>query len=71
VKRVDRGIYLAIKGAENGQFKGGSNLTFNLANGGVAVGKISPKVPTAFRKQIEKLGKQIVAGKVKVPTKVS
>lgn len=70
VKRVDRGIYLAIKDAKEGTFKGGGNLTFNLKNGGVSVGKISPRVPTAFRKQIDKLKAQIVAGKIKVPTKV-
>jgi basic membrane protein A and related proteins len=70
VKRVDRGVYLAIKGAKEGTFKGGGNLTFNLANGGVAVGKISPRVPTAYRKTLTTLGKQIIAGKIKVPTKV-
>jgi basic membrane protein A len=70
VKRVDRGIFLAIQGAQNGQFKGGSNLTFNLANGGVAVGKVSANVPASYLKQIDGLKKQIIAGKIKVPTKV-
>jgi basic membrane protein A len=70
VKRVDRGVYLAIKGAESGEFNGGGNLTFNLKNGGVGVGKISPQVPTAYIKTINKYRAQIVAGKLKVPTKV-
>jgi basic membrane protein A and related proteins len=69
VKRVDTGVYLAIKGAENGQFKGGGNLTFNLANGGVALGKMSPRVPLAYRKQLDGLRKLIIAGKIKVPAK--
>jgi basic membrane protein A len=70
VKRVDTGVYLAIKGAENGQFKGGTNLVFNLKNGGVALGKISPNVPAAYLKTIAKLRAQIVAGKIKPPVKV-
>jgi len=70
VKRVDTGVYLAIKGAENGQFAGGKNLTFNLKNNGVGLGKINPNVPSAFLKQINALRAKIVAGKIKPPTKV-
>jgi basic membrane protein A len=69
VKRVDTGVYLAIKDAQAGTFKGGSNLTFDLKNGGVAVGKISPKVPKAFINQINGLKAQIIAGKI-VPPKI-
>jgi basic membrane protein A and related proteins len=70
VKRVDRGIYLAIKGAASGEFNGGSNLTFDLKNGGVGVGKVSSQVPAAYIKTINKYRAQIIAGKLKVPTKV-
>ena len=70
VKRVDTGVYLAIKGAENGQFAGGKNLVFNLKNGGVAMGKISSAVPAKFLKTIAGLRAQIVAGKIKPPVKV-
>jgi basic membrane protein A len=70
VKRVDRGIYLAIKGAQNGSFKGGSNLVFNLKNGGVALGKMSVNVPASYLKKINQLRAQIIAGKIKPPTKV-
>jgi basic membrane protein A len=70
VKRVDRGVYLAIKGAESGQFKGGSNLVFNLKNQGVGLGKMSKAIPASYLKQISKLRAQIIAGKIKPPTKV-
>jgi len=71
VKRVDTGVYLAIKGAQTGKgFKGGSNLVFNLKNGGVALGKISSQVPAAYITQIAALKKQIIAGKIKPPTVV-
>ena len=70
VKRVDTGVYLAIKGAQSGTgFKGGGNLVFNLKNNGVALGKISPAVPASFIKQINKLRTQIIAGKIKPPAK--
>jgi basic membrane protein A and related proteins len=71
VKRVDTGVFLAIKGAMTGKgFKGGSNLVFNLKNGGVGLGKISPQVPAAYITQINTLKKQIIAGKIKPPTVV-
>jgi basic membrane protein A len=68
VKRVDRGVYLAVKGAMNGQFKGGQDLQFNLKNQGVALGKINPNVPAKFLKQIAVLRAKIVSGKIKPPT---
>jgi basic membrane protein A len=71
VKRVDRGVYLAIKGAQSGQFKGGADLTFDLKNGGVALGKISPNVPASVLKKVATLRAQIISGKIKPPTKVA
>jgi basic membrane protein A len=70
VKRVDNGVYLAIKGAQSGQFKGGSNLTFNLKNNGVGLGKISPNVPASVLKKVASLRKLIVSGKIVPPVKV-
>jgi basic membrane protein A len=70
IKRVDRGVYLAIKGAQSGQFKGGRNLVFNLKNNGVALGKMSKNVPASYLKKIALLRKQIIAGKIKPPVKV-
>ncbi len=75
VKRVDNGVYLAIKTAKAGKYKGGSNAVFNLKNKGVALGKISPKLKGKLRAQIlakvAVLQKQIIAGKIKIPTAVS
>jgi basic membrane protein A and related proteins len=67
VKRVDTGVYLAIKDAQNGTFAGGSDLVFNLKNGGVALGKVSSKVPASYLKKINTLKAQIIAGKIKPP----
>jgi len=74
VKRVDVGVFNAVKNAKAGKFKGGSNAVFNLKNKGVALGKISPKLKGKLRKQvlakIAVLQKQIISGKIKVPTTV-
>jgi basic membrane protein A len=73
VKRVDVGIFLAVKGAKSGKgYKRGGNLVFNLKNGGVALGKISKtaKIPKAWMTQIASLKKQIISGKIKPPTSV-
>jgi basic membrane protein A len=71
VKRVDTGVYLAVKGAQSGTgFKGGGNLTFNLKNKGVALGKINPNVPASFIKTINGLRAQIIAGKIHPPAKL-
>ena len=70
VKRVDTSVEQAILAVKNGTYKGGTDLVFNLKNKGVAVGKISPRVPKAFIARMNALGKQILAGKIKPPTKV-
>ncbi len=64
VKRVDTGIFLAVKGAKSGKgYKGGGNLVFNLKNGGVALGKFSKKakLKKAWLTQINTLKKQIIS----------
>ena len=74
VKRVDVGVFNAIRDAKAGKYKGGSNAVFNLKNNGVALGKISPKLKGKLRTQVlakvAVLRKQIISGKIKVPTSV-
>ena len=48
VKRVDTGVFDAIQQAKAGNFQGGSDLVFNLKNGGMGVGKINPAVPSSL-----------------------
>jgi basic membrane protein A len=67
LKRVDTGIFDAIKQAKSGKFQGGSDLLFDLNNNGVGVGKISPKVPAADITKMNQLRAKIIAGTVKVP----
>jgi basic membrane protein A and related proteins len=68
VKRVDTGVYDAIQQASAGQFKGGSDLVFDLKNHGMGVGRISPVVPASWIKLMNQYRAKIVAGTLKVPT---
>ena len=67
VKRVDTGVFDTVKQVADGKFKGGTDLHFNLANGGMDVGKINPAVPQDFIDKMNELKQQIIDGKVKVP----
>jgi basic membrane protein A len=68
VKRVDVGVFDAIKSVQEGKFKGGSDLLFNLKNDGMSVGKINPAVPKAYITEMNKYKQQIIAGTLKVPS---
>ncbi|MFL5922447.1 MAG: BMP family protein, partial [Gaiellaceae bacterium] len=67
VKRVDTGVFAAIKQVVDGNFRGGGNLLFNLKNKGMAVGKINPAVPRSLIDKMNELKQKIIAGQVKVP----
>jgi basic membrane protein A len=70
VKKVDLGVFNVIKTTKAGKFKGNRDLQFTLANGGMSVGKINPTVPKKFITAMNKIKAKIIAGKLKVPTKL-
>ena len=67
VKRVDNGVFLAAQQEQQGKFAAGSDLLFNLKNGGMSVGKINPSVPAAYVKLMNSYKAKIIAGTLKVP----
>jgi basic membrane protein A len=68
VKRVDTAVFDAIKLVVDGKFKGG-NVVFGLKDNGVAIGKISPKVPKSEVTKVMQIRADIIAGKIKnIPT---
>lgn len=67
VKRVDVSVFDAIKTVQDGTFKGGDAL-FNLKNDGVAVGKVSPKVPQSVLDEVDALRKKIIDGEITPPS---
>jgi basic membrane protein A and related proteins len=68
VKRVDQSVFLTAEAVKNGEFKGGTDAVFDLESEGVAVGKISSKVPQELIDQMNELKPQIVDGTIKAPS---
>ena len=48
IKRVDEGVFQFVKAVKTGAPLGTGNLTFDLANGGMGLGRTSPQVPKAI-----------------------
>jgi basic membrane protein A len=63
VKRVDTAVFDAIKLVADGKFKGG-NVVFGLKDNGVAIGKISPRVPKSEVAKVMQIRADIIAGKI-------
>ncbi|HMN98277.1 MAG TPA: BMP family ABC transporter substrate-binding protein [Miltoncostaeaceae bacterium] len=68
VKRVDTSVFDTTKAVEDGTFKGGQDQTFDLANDGVALGKVSPEVSQDILDEVDDLKQQIIDGTITVPT---
>jgi len=68
VKHVETGVQAVAQQEVQGKFKGGTDLNFNLKNGGLAVGKINPSVPASFIKLMNSYKAKVIARTLKVPT---
>ena len=69
IKKVDQGVFQTIQAAQKGTFKGGTNRTFGVKQGGSGIGKISPKVSKAIQAKVFAVQAQIKSGKIKnIPT---
>jgi basic membrane protein A len=74
-KRVENSVFdtIAEYVKDPAAFKGGIDKNYDLKNGGVGFGKLSPDLPAAARKAYTKstnaLAKAILAGKVTPPEK--
>jgi basic membrane protein A len=67
VKRVDTSVFDTVQAVADGTFKGGEDATFDLANGGVALGKISPEVSQSIIDEVDGLKQQIIDGEITPP----
>jgi basic membrane protein A and related proteins len=71
LKRVDTAVFDSIKDAKSGHFKGGTDAVYGIQQDGVGIGKFSPKAPAGIAAKVEKLHKQMEAGKIpSIPTVV-
>lgn len=68
VKNLNVAVYDFAKRAARGRLKMGGNLSFDLRNDGVKLGRFSPYVPSRFRRELVPLKAAIEQGKIVVPT---
>jgi basic membrane protein A len=64
-KKVNTGVFTAIKDLQNGQFS--SNLQENINNGGVGIGTIGP-AGAKYEAQINQIIAEMKSGKINPPT---
>jgi basic membrane protein A len=67
IKRVDEGVFQFVKAVKTGAPLGTGNLSFDLANGGMGLGKTSPQVPKAIIASTNVLKQRIIDGKYTPP----
>ncbi|HEV8461086.1 MAG TPA: BMP family ABC transporter substrate-binding protein [Gaiellaceae bacterium] len=71
LKRVDTAVYDAIRDAQAGHFKGGTDSVYGLDVDGVGIGKFSAKAPAGIAAKVAKIKQEIASGKIKdIPTTV-
>ncbi len=62
-------IYRLVEALVHGRFRGGRDLVLDLRNGGVGLGRISPRVPRDLVDRVERVRRQIVSGAIgNIPT---
>jgi basic membrane protein A len=63
LKKVDVAVFDAIKRAQDGSFKGGTDVIASVENGGVGLGKIGP-AGSKYADQLKEIQDQIAAGEI-------
>jgi basic membrane protein A and related proteins len=71
VKRYDVAIYAELRALKEGRFRTGGTTSLGLEQNGVDLGRISPKVPRAFVRELEVVRRKVAAGTIVVPTRIS
>jgi basic membrane protein A len=67
VKDLGVTVFKLVKLLADGRFPTGGNLQFDLANHGVRLGRLSPRVPPLLRRELVRVRAQIVSGAIVVP----
>jgi basic membrane protein A len=65
LKKVDVAVYQTVQAVQEGTFTGGGNSVFDVASGGVGLGRIAPDVPADLVAQVNRVRDQIAAGRIK------
>jgi basic membrane protein A len=69
-KHTDTGVYDTVLAAATGKFKGGTDVLFNLKNGGVGLGKIAASVPKAWITLLNGYKAKMIKGTFSPPAKL-
>jgi basic membrane protein A and related proteins len=70
VKKVDQAVFEAVQRAQEGQFKGGTDVIATVENGGVGLGKLGAE-GEQYADQIEQITQQVASGEVgEIPAEV-
>jgi basic membrane protein A len=67
VLRLDKGVFAVVQRFLRGKLAADRNSVFDLRNGGVGLGRISPKVGRPVLRRLEAIRRAIIAGKIRVP----
>jgi basic membrane protein A len=71
VKNLNVAVYDFAKLLVDGRLRTGGNLTFDLHNHGVGLGKFSPDISPALRRELVPLAAKIEHGRIVVPAKLN
>jgi basic membrane protein A len=69
-KKVDQAVFQTIEKVVNGETVGGGTSVFGLAEDGVGLGKVSPKVSQDLVDQVEAQKQKIIDGEIEIPDTV-
>ncbi len=65
LKKVDVAVFQTVQAVQDGAFTGGTNTVFDIASGGVGMGKITPDVSADVVAQVNRIQDQIASGAIK------
>ena len=65
--KLDMGTFEVVRRFVRGKLAARRNTVFDLHNGGVGLGRTSPKVERSLLLRVEAIRKAIIAGKIRVP----
>ena len=71
IKNLNLAVYKLSNRLVHGRLRTGGNLSFNLRNHGVYLGRFSSLVPLSLRRELRPLERQIKHGKIVIPSTLS
>jgi basic membrane protein A and related proteins len=67
LKKIDVAVYRSIDALRRGRFRTGVTVSYGLAENGVGLGRLSPRVPRSAAAAVEQVRRRIIRGELSVP----